>query len=216
MPNHRYSIHYGQIKCETISVKWHFQVKVTPSDYKNALSTESCQHFDMTFCNIVLCLFIHSGGMSEECDASYEDCALRETEEEIGIDRDRIDVWGDASLLHMIHLRNSIAIMPVIGSIHNYNENLLKINCDEVERVFTVPIIDLCRMKRHTQYRNASAKSGAAPYSFSMPVYTVDEARIWGITSIITHLFLQSLLPVQLYDKKIPYISKYKYNALSL
>lgn len=150
--------------------------------------------------------------MSEECDTSYVDCALRETEEEIGIGRDRIELWGHTSLLNL-HLRSSLAIMPVIGTIHNYNEDLLKINCDEVERVFTVPIIDLCRMKKHTQFKNpqnTSAKSDTSMTGFSMPVYTVDEARIWGITAIITHLFLQSLLPVQLYDKKIPYISKYK------
>lgn len=155
------------------------------------------------------------GGILEECDASYTDCALRETEEEIGIGRDRIELWGHASL---VHLRAVPAIMPVIGMIHDYNSDLLKINGDEVERVFTVPIIDLCRMKKYTQFRmiprnvqntsTASLSTGA----FSMPVYTVNEARIWGVTAIITHLFLQSLLPAQLYNKQIPHISKYKYN----
>lgn len=156
-----------------------------------------------------------SGGILDECDASYTDCALRETEEEIGIGRDHIELWGQTSL---VSLRTAPAIMPVIGMIHNYNPDLLKINCDEVERVFCVPIIDLCRMKKHTQFRmaprkvqSASTTSSPAPTSFSMPVYAVDEVpKIWGITAIITHLFLQSLLPAQLYDKKIPYISKYK------
>lgn len=143
---------------------------------------------------------------------------MRETEEEIGIGRDRIELWGEASL---VQLRETTAITPVIGMIHDYNTELLKINHDEVERVFTVPIIDLCRMKRHTQFRavpgsvqktknTGTTNSAFSPNSFSMPVYTVDEARIWGITAIITHLFLQSLLPPQLYNRQIPYISKYK------
>lgn len=84
-------------------------------------------------------------------------------------------------------------------------------------------VLDLCRMKKHTQFRavpqnveKTSSTRGvggsgrSSPAAFSMPVYTVDEARIWGITSIMTHLFLQSLLPAELYSKQIPYISKYK------
>lgn len=142
---------------------------------------------------------------------------MRETEEEIGIGRDRIELWGETSL---VHLRETTAICPVIGTVRDYNTELLKINPDEVEKVFTVPIIDLCRMKKHTQFRaefsvpqnaqKTSTTRRSSPAAFSMPVYTVDEARIWGITAIITHLFLQSLLPGQLYNKQIPYISKYK------
>lgn len=150
----------------------------------------------------------------DECDASYTDCALRETEEEIGIGRDRIELWGETSL---VYLRETTAINPVIGMIHDYNKELLKINPDEVERVFTVPIESLCRTKKHTQFRvvprsdqKPSATRARLPTAFSMPLYTADEARVWGITAVITHLFLQSLLPGQLYSKQIPYISKYK------
>lgn len=80
-------------------------------------------------------------------------------------------------------------------------------------------MLDLCRMKKHTQFRavpqsvekTSTKRGGSSPAAFSMPVYTVDEARVWGITAIVTHLFLQSLLPAQLYSKQIPYISKYKW-----
>lgn len=150
----------------------------------------------------------------EEVDSSYEDCALRETEEEIGISRDQVDLWGHTSL---VHLRNAPAIMPVIGLIHDYNSDLLKLNHHEVERVFTVPITELCRKKQHTQFRmiprntrTTSGTSSTLTAAYSIPVYVVDEARIWGITAIITHLFLQSLLPPESYNPQIPYISKYK------
>lgn len=151
--------------------------------------------------------------MMEEHDESYIDCALRETEEEIGIKRDRITVWGPT---HLVHLRTAPAIMPVIAVIQDYSTDLLKLNDREVERVFTVPLSELAAQKRHTQFRmiprNLSHTSDHTTVSaaYSLPVFTVSEARVWGITAIITHLFLQSLLPEQLYDKRIPFIKKFK------
>lgn len=165
------------------------------------------------------CIFLfhthaNLGGILEECDTSYIDCALRETEEEIGISRDRITLWGQTSL---VHLRTAPAIMPVIGMIQDYRSELLKINSQEVERVFTVPISELCRQKKHTQFRmiprnvrDTSGTSSTLTASYSIPLYNVKEARIWGITAIITHLFLQSLLPPDMYIRQVPYISKYK------
>lgn len=106
--------------------------------------------------------------------------------------------------------------MPVIGMLHGYNTDLLKINSHEVERVFTVPISELIAQKRHTQFRmiprNLSHTTDITTFSaaYSLPTFTVGERRIWGITAIITHLFLQSLLPAQLYDKRIPFMKKYK------
>lgn len=149
----------------------------------------------------------------EEHDESYIDCALRETEEEIGIGRDRIKIWGPT---HLVHLRSAPAIMPVIGVIRDYNKNLLKLNDHEVERVFTVPLSELAAQKRHTQFRmiprnlSHSSDHTITTAAYSLPVYTVNEARIWGITAMITHLFLQSLLSAQLYDKRIPFIKRYK------
>lgn len=157
--------------------------------------------------------FFCEGGILEGSDASYVDCALRETEEEIGIGRDRITLWGQTGL---VHLRTAPAIMPVIGIIHEYSSDLLKINSQEVERVFTVPVSELCRRRQHTQFRmiprNVSHTSSTSNRiaAYSIPTFTVDDARIWGITAIISHLFLQSLLPAHLYDKRIPFISKYK------
>lgn len=150
----------------------------------------------------------------EPDDASYVDCALRETEEEIGIGRDRIELWGHANL---VHLRNAPAIMPVVGLIHDYSNDLLQLNSHEVERVFTVPISELCRQRRHTQFRmiprntsHSSSTSSTLTAAYSLPVFTTNEGRIWGISAIISHIFLQALLPAQVYDNKIPYISKYK------
>ncbi|XP_031628215.1 nucleoside diphosphate-linked moiety X motif 8 [Contarinia nasturtii] len=161
------------------------------------------------------------GGILEEHDQSHIDCALRETEEEIGIKRDQVFVWGET---HLVHLRNAPAIMPVIGMVNNYNSDQLKLNEQEVDKVFTVPISVLMAQKRHTQFRlvprNVRNISDITTISaaYSIPVFTISEKssseeslpRIWGITAILTHLFLQSLLPAQIYDRQIPFIKKYK------
>lgn len=119
-------------------------------------------------------------------------------------------MWGETSL---VHLRNAPAIMPIIGSITNYQSDQLKLNSDEVQRVFTVPISELCQQRKHTQFRlihRSGISSTLSTGSYSLPVFTISDERIWGITAIITHLFLQSLLTSDLYQRKIPYISKHK------
>lgn len=142
---------------------------------------------------------IISGGIRDAGDQSYIECALRETEEEIGIERDQITVWGETSLCYP---GKSPAIMPVIGSIENYDPTLLRINTSEVARVFTIPIGQLCHSKQHTQFRSQ--------YSLPAFVFPGTATRIWGITALITDIFLRSLLPPELYGNRVKFISKYK------
>lgn len=94
--------------------------------------------------------------------------------------------------------------MPVIGFIDNYQPDKLKLNPDEVEKVFVVPIKHLCssRCRQHTQFRSNQG--------YSLPVFTCGEERIWGITAIITNLFLQSLLPREIYRSHIKFIPNYE------
>ncbi|XP_017124658.1 nucleoside diphosphate-linked moiety X motif 8 [Drosophila elegans] len=130
------------------------------------------------------------GGRRDDQDASYVDCALRETEEEIGLPRHRIQVWGEAKQLH---LPRTSSIVPVVGMVPDFSISELRLNCEEVEEAFSVPLQALMVPKatRHTQFRSG----------YSGPVFVVDHHRIWGITGYLTHLFLHSLLaPTQLPD----------------
>lgn len=139
------------------------------------------------------------GGIRENSDFSYESCAIRETNEEIGIPLDKIEVWGTGNMLIP---RLGPTIMPVVGIIHNFDRNMLHINADEVEKVFIVSIEKLCSndCRRHTQFRK----------TYSLPVFVNIEERVWGITSVITHLFLSAFLPKECYQRKLKYISNYK------
>ncbi|KAM3957958.1 mitochondrial coenzyme A diphosphatase NUDT8 [Aphomia sociella] len=120
---------------------------------------------------------------------SIIDAALRETEEEIGVDRNDIDVWGE--MPQVTGRDNSLLISPVVGLIKNFSMNNLHPNIDEVEEIFYVPLSSLCNRKYHGcfQFNN-----------ISLPIYFHEKFKIWGITGLITHFFLQSLLPETLYN----------------
>uniref|UniRef100_A0A1I8NSM0 Nudix hydrolase domain-containing protein n=1 Tax=Stomoxys calcitrans TaxID=35570 RepID=A0A1I8NSM0_STOCA len=125
------------------------------------------------------------GGIKDD-NEDFVECALRETEEEIGLSPGRVDVWGCGNLMKPPH---TAAIMPVIGVVHNFNEAELKLNTDEVEEAFAIPISLLAKPEtlHYTQF-----KSG-----YSAPVFIVGDKKIWGITGFLTNTFLNSFLPTE-------------------
>lgn len=141
------------------------------------------------------------GGMQDVTDKNLEQTALRETEEELGIAQDDIDVWGSGNT---IVTRRETSVTPVIGKIKGeFHEGRLKVNASEVEDVFTVSLEDLCKPQNlgYTQFRGVFA---------SMPVFTGGKLRIWGLTALLTYRFLGSLLPHQAYSHSIKFISPVK------
>ncbi|KAH8274835.1 hypothetical protein KR026_008702 [Drosophila bipectinata] len=127
------------------------------------------------------------GGRMDQKDASYVACALRETEEEIGLPGHRVQVWGESMV---IHLPRTSSIVPVVGVIADFDVAELRLNHDEVEEVFTVPLNSMIQPQatRHTQFRSG----------YSIPAFQVEPRRVWGITAYLTNLFLHSLLPASL------------------
>lgn len=148
----------------------------------------------LRWCKIVLTKSKSTGGIKDTEDQSILDCALRETEEEIGIQKSSIEVWTVGAA---IRPRTGPSITPVVGCIRNYSESMLKINPDEVAEAFTVPIRQLISddFKRYTQFRG-----------YSIPLFLNGQKRIWGITGVITYLFLSSLFPKEIYRHQIKYI----------
>lgn len=141
------------------------------------------------------------GGIKDPEDASFEDCALRETEEEIGLHRSRIEVWGSGPLMEPPF---AASIMPVYAIVRNLDLNELKLNKAEVESAFTIPLSELSSPDnfRYTQYKTG----------YSGPVFVVGNRRIWGITGILTNNFIKCLLPKDESSKRpiIKYIRPYR------
>lgn len=139
------------------------------------------------------------GGIRDSPNESWEHCALRETEEEIGIPKHQIQIYGTG---RMIVPAREPAIMPIIGFINQFDMRMLRLNTDEVESCFAVTIRDLClnENKRHTQFRGG----------YTVPSFVGAEKRIWGITGLITHLFLSALLPKDVYSHPMKFVSKFR------
>ena len=111
------------------------------------------------------------GGVLENDETPIE-TALRETQEEIGIDPREIEVLG---YLKPTKTKSSgFLIIPVVGYIKN--EPTIKVNPDEVEKVLVIPIVELIKKKK---------KMILGPY------YKIGETVIWGATARILTDFLE-------------------------
>lgn len=140
----------------------------------------------------------HSGQVSfpggkTDGDESVIDTALRETEEEIGVSRKDVHVWGTMA---PVQGRNKdMLITPIVGEIKNFDQNSLIPNVGEVEEIFTVPMSALCDVNNHAYLA----------YKPPLPIFMCKH-NIWGITGLITHMFLECFLPENVY--KVDFMRK--------
>jgi 8-oxo-dGTP pyrophosphatase MutT (NUDIX family) len=113
------------------------------------------------------------GGRCDEGDCDPEDTALREAEEEVGIERGRIEVLGR---LPEYHTSTGYRVTPVVG----WAEPPLAYRPDphEVADVFEVPLAFLLDPGNH-RYESAFYKGRMRKY-WAMPY---GERFIWGATA---------------------------------
>lgn len=113
------------------------------------------------------------GGHVEECDTEPTACALRETEEEIGLDRRHVEVIGR---LDRYVTRTGFDVTPVVGLVMPPFD--LVPDPTEVAAVFEVPLpflLDPANHQRHSRpYRNTVRHFHAMPFG---------EHFIWGATA---------------------------------
>ena len=133
------------------------------------------------------------GGREEEGDLSLADTALREAEEEIGLDRNLVEILGS---LDTTVSRYGISVTPYVGIIPP-NPNLNE-SSSEIESYFRVPISYLANDIRH---RNDKVTESGE--TFFMPAYKYNEYIIWGLTAMITVNFLRLGLDKEI-DLSIP------------
>jgi 8-oxo-dGTP pyrophosphatase MutT (NUDIX family) len=124
------------------------------------------------------------GGMHEKDDASLEITALRESEEETGLNREQVNIIGSTDT---VVSRYNVSVTPYVGIVPPD----IKLNNDseEIEACFRVPISFLLEDKRH---RNDHIKKNGE--SFFMPAYKFESFIIWGLTAMMTVDFLNITL----------------------
>ena len=128
------------------------------------------------------------GGMYEDIDKNLEHTALRESEEETGMDSSKVNILGP---LDTVVSRYNISVTPYVGIVP---ENVsLNNKSEEIESCFKVPLSFLLRDERH---RNDEIKRDGD--IFFMPAYQYDSYIIWGLTAMMTVDFLNIALEAKI------------------
>jgi 8-oxo-dGTP pyrophosphatase MutT (NUDIX family) len=113
------------------------------------------------------------GGVRDDCDGSFADCARREAHEELGVLPHSVDVLG---LLDDVPTPTGFVITPVVGELRGPGE--YRPSPDEVSDVFEAPLsaFDPSRAEDmgEREHRGVRYRLHAYPYGAH---------RIWGATA---------------------------------
>ncbi|MBN1300790.1 MAG: CoA pyrophosphatase [Melioribacteraceae bacterium] len=156
------------------------------------------------------------GEFDRAIDTSFEDTALRETEEEIGIKRDSIEVIGCMDTL--IGPRG-ITVDSCVGILNIHSLNEINIDKKEVEKIFSVPV-SYFRNNKPENYKIVSENSlrffnsngieenlipiksngpddkRDTTYTFTtrnVLVYKINGEVIWGITARLVYELVKKI-----------------------
>ncbi|CAI5443327.1 unnamed protein product [Caenorhabditis angaria] len=109
------------------------------------------------------------GGKKDETDENSEKTALRETEEEIGIRKEDIEIWSP--LKSVVRRQRDFLVTPFVGRIPENALHNLKIQQSEVQSVFSVPLEELCHVAQYTKFLAPKIK-------YTLPVFESKEFKI--------------------------------------
>ncbi|MDP4128089.1 MAG: CoA pyrophosphatase [Bacillota bacterium] len=148
------------------------------------------------------------GKFDPEHDASFRDTAIRETTEELGVQAEKLSIIGQ---LDTVFANMGVSVDAFLGIIDIESLGELRINCYEVEKVFTIPVsyfensapeVYKVNIVVHpTTYNEAGeevlllpVKELGLPERYTRPwgniksniyVYKIEDVTIWGITARI-------------------------------
>jgi len=122
------------------------------------------------------------GGGCDEGETTPEETALREVEEELGIDAGHIRILG--RLTNMITI-SSFRVTPVVGVLTW--PIVLRVGQEEVERVFTIPLDYLADPHNRWEFTMPGRKR------FLIAYHPYDGELLWGATAKMTVDFLNVL-----------------------
>ncbi len=128
------------------------------------------------------------GGMTEPTDKSPAHTALRETSEEIGLARDRINLIG---AIHQYITIGDVLVNPVVGIVQ-WPSNM-QLQTSEVARAFLIPLNWLKDSNNHT-LRMRSDIDPSSNRTHPIVVFNeYDGEKLWGATARMTINFLKAV-----------------------
>jgi 8-oxo-dGTP pyrophosphatase MutT (NUDIX family) len=132
------------------------------------------------------------GGRAEEHDADAVETALRETEEEVGLAREQVEVIGSLPAYTTI---TAFHVTPVVALVRS--PLTLALDAFEVAEAFEVPLQFLMTPANHHRHRFEAL--GSARQFLSMPWEALDAGGqrrryfIWGATAAMLRNFYRFL-----------------------
>jgi 8-oxo-dGTP pyrophosphatase MutT (NUDIX family) len=120
------------------------------------------------------------GGACDDGETTAEETALREAQEEIGIDPAGVRVLGRLATLITI---TTFRVTPVVGVLAW--PTVFRLNENEVERIFTVPLAWLAEDANRWEFTFPGRQHSVIVY------HPFDGELVWGATARMTLDFLR-------------------------
>lgn len=133
------------------------------------------------------------GGKQEPEDPDSIFTALREAEEELGIDPSRVQVLGTLTELYVPP--SNFQVLPVVGWAPQKPDFVP--DPKEVASIIHAPLEHLLN-NRNIRYNRRLLSSGQ---SMETPFYLIDEQEVWGATAMILSEFLEVVRRVELQNR---------------
>lgn len=116
------------------------------------------------------------GGKREDYDDTLADTALRETEEEIGVDRESIYLVKKMTKIYIPP--SNFWVQPYMGYV-NYTPRFVGEDA-EVAAIIEVKVRDFLAEESHVQHQVALKTS-----TIDVPAYSLNKYNVWGATAMM-------------------------------
>jgi 8-oxo-dGTP pyrophosphatase MutT (NUDIX family) len=129
------------------------------------------------------------GGKKEKEDTDIIQTALRETQEEIGVDRNKIKILGSLSRLYIPP--SNFVIYPAVGYISK--RPVFIPSEDEVDEIIEYDIMSLLdpEIKKITKMKVMKV------FSFNAPYFDIHKKIVWGATGMVLSEFREILSEIR-------------------
>uniref|UniRef100_A0A3Q3BRI6 Nudix hydrolase 8 n=1 Tax=Kryptolebias marmoratus TaxID=37003 RepID=A0A3Q3BRI6_KRYMA len=129
-----------------------------------------------------------AGGKGDPSDRDVVATALREAQEELGINVLAERVWG---VMKPLRDKSGMMIVPVLANLGPFEELAFKPNPEEVDEIFTLSLSHLCNPQNrgYTNFRTGEK------YGYTLPVFCNGKYRVWGLTAVALDQSLKLVVP---------------------
>ena len=117
------------------------------------------------------------GGKVEKFDKNYQETALRETQEEIGISSEKINVIRDFTPIYIPP--SNFMVYPFLG--YSENELIFYADANEVAGIIELPIADFLDESIVISNRMSTSYN----QEIDVPAFKIQEHIVWGATAMM-------------------------------